>query len=305
MKPTLARIVTSLAAVGLLLAAGPAEARFGKSSDDGDGKGAKSSRSTRSSDGKASSSNTHAATAVGKPPPRSHGGRSRGHRHHRTRVVVRPPVVVGHAHIHDPYCGHSHYVHEHHHHAPAPPPAVVTEPEPAHEHRHRFEFFGYGQPMLNGGVLSANMRLEWDRLGMDLRYDHLSLLAEDGSGSFDRIQLFDATMSAAIFRGEHGRVRGHFGLYSAFAPDVTFVGPGGGLSASVNLFGPFTAEAAGHLVLVPFTKVDTWAGLGLRIGALEGRAGMRFTVLDDQGRVDGVVHRDVMAGPYIGVGLVL
>ena len=54
------------------------------------------------------------------------------------------------------------------------------------------------------------------------------------------------------------------------------------------MLGPFTAEASAQFVVFPFTKIDTRAAMGLRLGPVEGRLGWRFTILDDQGRVDGV-----------------
>jgi hypothetical protein len=78
------------------------------------------------------------------------------------------------------------------------------------------------------------------------------------------------------------------------------VADSGGLSASADLFGPFTAEASAQFVVFPFTKIDTRAAMGLRLGPVEGRLGWRFTILDDQGRVDGVRNVDLMTGPYTG-----
>ena len=181
-------------------------------------------------------------------------------------------------------------------------PELVPAPAPAPMH---LELFGSAQPMLNGAMVGLSMKVEGRSAGVDMRYDHLSLLADDGSDAVDTLHLASAALTWSLLNGEHGRLRVHVGAYAAFAPDVAFVAPGGGFSTSLNLFGPFTAEADAQLALLPFTELDTRAGLGLRLGIVEGRAGMRLVYLNDQGRVDGIAHADAVVGPYVSVGLVL
>ena len=62
-------------------------------------------------------------------------------------------------------------------------------------------------------------------------------------------------------------------------------------------------EGRGQFVPVPYIQVDAQAGLALRLGILTLRSGWRWLMLDDRGRVDGVVHRDYFSGPYAGLGL--
>lgn len=183
----------------------------------------------------------------------------------------------------------------------------VYSPQPRDEgpSLHRFELLTSAQPMLNGLVLSGQVRVDGRRWGMDARYDHLSLLADDGSLAIDTLHLADGSLTFALLATESVRARAHLGLHAAVAPDVTFVGPGGGLSLSAELPGPFTFETGSNLVLIPYTKVDAHAALGLRLGIFEARGGLRLTFLDDQGRLDGVSHKDLMVGPYLGMALVL
>lgn len=169
----------------------------------------------------------------------------------------------------------------------------------------RFELMGSAQPMLNGLVLAGQLRVDGRRWGVDARYDHLSLLAEDGSLAIDTLHLVDGSVTFALVDTDVARIRAHLGLHGAVAPDVTFVGPGAGLSLSANLPGPFTLETGSTLVLLPYTKVDAHAALGLRLGIFEARGGLRLTFLDDQGRLDGESHQDLMVGPYLGMALVL
>lgn len=52
----------------------------------------------------------------------------------------------------------------------------------------------------------------------------------------------------------------------------------------------------------PFWQIDGRAGLVVGMGALGIRVGWRTLLLDDQGVVDGVEHRDIFMGPYAGLG---
>ncbi len=281
----------ALVAVGLL-SAGPAEARFGKRTDSE--KSEKTEKGYRTK--RSRSTGSHSASAVGSQPRHQHSGG--GH------VVVRPRPRY-----YRPWYGWGYaprqtvIVHDHHYAgqpAPAPQAEQYVEPYESPFAVKRFELGGTAQPLLNGSVLGLNLLVDWKSLGIDLRFDTLGLRAEDGSGTIDAIRMFDATATFALIDGENGRLRAHLGAYSAFAPDIAFIGPGGGLSASADLFGPFTAEASAQFVVFPFTKIDTRAAMGLRLGPVEGRLGWRFTILDDQGRVDGVRNVDLMTGPYIG-----
>lgn len=283
----LLRSLVTLSTLAVMFAAAPAQARFGKSSEPEQGETAK---------------------RRGKPAKKSEVRTERGH----AATAVRPRSSTAYV-VDDDCCYDEVYVRPHSH------GYVVVQPSPVYVSRgytrtyqeeeqyvpeQRVEAFATAQPMLNGGMLGVNLRVDWARLGVDVRYDGLALW-DDGTWSVDTIHMLDGTMTWSFFASDRGRLRAHLGLYSAFAPDAVFVGPGGGLSASINLFGPLTADAGGHLVLIPFTKLDSYAALGLRLGVLEARGGLRFTVLSDQGRVDGIQHTDVLAGPYISVGVVL
>jgi hypothetical protein len=151
------------------------------------------------------------------------------------------------------------------------------------------------------GMFGLNLLVDWRSLGIDVRYDDVGF--ESGSGAFnsvDHVKLLNATMTFALIDGQHGRLRAHIGAFSAFAPEATFVGPGGGLSLSLDLFGPFTAEGSAQAVVFPFTQFDTRAAVGLRLGAIEGRLGWRYLLLDDQGRLGGDGTPSISSGPYVG-----
>ncbi len=282
----------ALVAAGLL-SAGPAEARFGKKTEKTE------EVESRQPTKKARPKGSHSASAVGSRPSRTHVQRDHSprvkvrprYRHHRYR---RPWYAWGWG-----YAPRQTVVVHEHHHAEQPAPEQYEEYESPSAVK-RFELGGTAQPLLNGSVLGLNLLVDWTRVGMDLRFDNLSLVAEDGTGGRDHIRMFDATATFGLLTGDRGRLRAHLGAYTAFAPDIAMIGPGGGFSASLDLLGPITTEASAQLVLFPFTKIDTRAAMGLRLGPVEGRLGWRFMILDDQGRVDGVRNVDLMTGPYIG-----
>jgi hypothetical protein len=56
-------------------------------------------------------------------------------------------------------------------------------------------------------------------------------------------------------------------------------------------------------VLIPHLQLDGQAGLAVHLGVLTLRAGWRALLLDERGLVDGEVHRDVLGGPFGGLGL--
>jgi hypothetical protein len=165
---------------------------------------------------------------------------------------------------------------------------------------YRFELGATAQPLSNGsGIFGLNLLVDWRSLGIDVRFDDVGI-RPDSLSSVDHSRLLNASMTFPLIDGEHGRLRAHLGAYSLFVPGTTFVGPGGGLSLSLDLFGPFTAEGSAQAVLFPFTQLDSRAAMGLRLGPIEGRLGWRFLLLDDQGRSGDVGNVNVASGPYLG-----
>jgi hypothetical protein len=105
-----------------------------------------------------------------------------------------------------------------------------------------------------------------------------------------------------------GRVRLEGGLSIAKAPDVTFVGPSVGLSSELYLVSALSLEARVQLTPWPYRQLDAAGGLVWYFGdwrMLALRGGMRMLVLNDAGHVDGVVHQDVLPGPYVSFGLAI
>jgi hypothetical protein len=168
-----------------------------------------------------------------------------------------------------------------------------------------------GQAMLDspstpgGGALAFFYAVEGPQVGLLLDSNSMFLRADDGSLDTDALHLIDAHVTYALVSSPHGRLRLEAGLDSAIAPDIAFFGPGGGVSGVIGLFGSTSLEGSLRVTAYPFTKVDWSAGLNIGMGTVALRMGWRQTYLDDQGRVDGVSHEDLLYGPYLGLALAL
>ncbi len=232
-------------------------------------------------------SSGHAATPV--YPPRGHAVYTNCCPDHYPRYWAS----YSHSHVHvysDPYVQtHSH---------------VVTRSEPAPSSNTHAEFMGMVQPTLGGLGMNLALLIDGENLGLDLRAERLVFADEIPGLRGHGMNLFDVGMTGRIFGGERGRLRAHLGITSGFSRDVTYLAPYGGVSATARILGPLTTEASAQLALVPYTRLDTRAGLGLRFGVVEVRGGARMLVLDDQGRVTGEHNTDVLMGPYVSAGLV-
>lgn len=156
-----------------------------------------------------------------------------------------------------------------------------------------------------GGAAGLMFSIEGPQLGLMVESNSMVLQADDFSGTTDTLHLADAHLTFAVLSSPYGRLRVEGGLDAALAPDISFFGPGGGVSGVVGLFGTTSLEAALRVTPYPFTKVDWNVGLSFGLGTMALRAGWRETFLDDQGRVDGASHQDLLYGPYVGLALAI
>jgi hypothetical protein len=169
----------------------------------------------------------------------------------------------------------------------------------------------HGQAMLRspstpgGGAIGFMYAVEGPQLGLLLDSNSMFLAADDGSLDTDGLHLLNAHLTYAVVSTPYGRLRLEAGLDSALAPDIAFFGPGGGVSGVIALFGTTSLEGSLRVTPYPFTKVDWNAGLSFGLGTMALRVGWRQTYLDDQGRVDGVSHEDLLYGPYVGLALAI
>lgn len=156
-----------------------------------------------------------------------------------------------------------------------------------------------------GGAVGFMYGVEGPRFGLLIDTNSYFVSADDGTSQIDTIHLINAHLTWALASSPYGRLRLEGGLDSALAPDISFFGPGMGLSGAVGLFGSTSLEAALRVTPYPFTKVDWNAGLNFGMGTVALKVGWRQTYLNDQGQVDGVSHEDNFFGPYVGLALAL
>ncbi|KFE64936.1 hypothetical protein [Hyalangium minutum] len=160
-----------------------------------------------------------------------------------------------------------------------------------------------GGPMSGGAAVDLFLGLEGHRFGVSGMLTGLELPTDDGTAGTDTITLVMAHLTWSFIAEERIRLRGEAGVSTANAPDISFVGLGLAGSVEACVVGPLDVEARLALTPFPHRVVDASAALALHLGALVIRGGYRGLVLDDAGLVDGIVHRDVLGGPYFGLGL--
>jgi hypothetical protein len=160
-----------------------------------------------------------------------------------------------------------------------------------------------GGALGSGAGLGAFLTIEGQRLGLEGRVLALILPTDDGTPGTDGITLTNAHLTVALLAHERARLRLEGGISSAHAPELTALGPSLALSLEACITGPLDVELRAQATPYPYRQLDVTAGLALHLNALVVRGGWRGLFLDDAGLVDGVVHQDVLGGPYLGLGL--
>ncbi|RKI36919.1 hypothetical protein D7Y27_26990 [Corallococcus sp. AB004] len=149
--------------------------------------------------------------------------------------------------------------------------------------------------------LAMDFSLGWDaqRFGADLRLTHLTGMTDDGTSVTGRnLSTMHVTFSPVV--REEVRLRAEAGVSLLNMPGRTYVGPSLGLSVEACVLGPLDAEARVQVTPFPYQQVDMRAGLALHLGSLMLRGGARSLLLDSQVRPVGP-SRDF--GPEFGMGL--
>lgn len=160
------------------------------------------------------------------------------------------------------------------------------------------------QGYASGFTLLGDVGVEGERFGFHVSAQNMAVRTDDGTPGFDSLQQVNAHLSFALLTGDHGRLRLELGADTIFAPDLITLGPTGGLSGSIYLGQVVAIEASLMATPVPYEQLDGKLALAVGLGPVGLRAGWRVQVLDDRGLVDGVIHRDVFNGPYVGLALV-
>jgi hypothetical protein len=163
---------------------------------------------------------------------------------------------------------------------------------------------GLALPQAEGGGAAVRLALEGERWGVAFRALGLGLRTDDGSYGTDNIALLDAQLTYALVSLQRIRLRLEGGVHSAQAQDVSFLSPTVGASLEACVAGPLDFEARLQVVPFPDRVVDAQAGLALHLGPFGLHGGWRGLLLDDAGLVDGVRHADALGGPYLGASVV-
>jgi hypothetical protein len=154
-----------------------------------------------------------------------------------------------------------------------------------------------------GLTVGATAHFEGERWGVLLGGQNIAVASLEGPG-VDLLQQAQARLTYAFLTGRFGRLRAEVGADAVFASDLIVVGPSLGLNGTLWVGGPVALEGTVLVTPFPFWQLDYRAGLAVGLGPVGLRAGWRTQVLDDRGLVDGVVHRDVFMGPYVGASIV-
>lgn len=189
--------------------------------------------------------------------------------------------------------------------APEVTPEVSTEVSTERRHAVPVSFrMGMQNLLLRDDAKGADMfvGLEFRRFGVEGHVLRLSLPADDGTDGRDRLTLSEVHLTHAFLVREQLRLRAEAGVSTAYAPDITLVGPSVGVSFEACILGPLDFEARTQVTPWPYLQFDGTVGLALHLGSLMVRGGWRGLYLDDLGTVDGVAHQDRLHGPYLGGG---
>ena len=155
-----------------------------------------------------------------------------------------------------------------------------------------------------GVTVGAVMRVEGARWGILVSGQNIAVRSLDGPG-LDLLQQAQVRLTYAFLSGRYGRLGVELGGDAIFAPSLTTIGPSAALSGTLWIGGPFALEGLVLVTPLPFWQLDYRAGLAVGLGPVGLRAGWRTQVLDDRGLTnDGLVHRDVFMGPYVGASIV-
>lgn len=154
-----------------------------------------------------------------------------------------------------------------------------------------------------GFGVGGTAMFEGQHWGISLAFQNIAAPSQDGTSSYDAIQQFNAHVTFAFLTGKYGRLRVEAGGDSIFAANLIVLAPTIGLSGSLWVAGPVALEASVMVTPWPIRQLDYRGGVVVGLGPIGLRAGWRTQVLDDQGLVDGNVNHDTFMGPYGGVSV--
>ncbi|CAM3830015.1 hypothetical protein G4177_10530 [Corallococcus sp. ZKHCc1 1396] len=183
-----------------------------------------------------------------------------------------------------------------------PPEDPEAPPLPPGSGRHAVPFsFRTGVLMspVQGGP-GVDFSLGWDlrRFGADLRVTRLDLFP-GSAGSRRERTLGELHLTYSPVVNEVVRVRAEVGVSTADLPQGLAVGPSLGMSVEACVLGPLDVEARMQVTPFPYRQLDVRSGLALHLGSFMLRGGVRGLYLDPSMRGG---TRDRFIGPEAGVG---
>ncbi|RYZ37545.1 MAG: hypothetical protein EOO71_27515 [Myxococcaceae bacterium] len=152
---------------------------------------------------------------------------------------------------------------------------------------------------LQGGP-GMDLSLGWDlrRFGADLRVSRLDLV-KGAEGSRNERTLGELHLTYSPVVHEAVRVRAELGISTADLPQGLYVGPSFGMSLEACVLGPLDVEARMQVTPFPYRQVDVRSGLALHLGGFMLRGGIRGLYLNPSVSIS---SRDRLFGPEFGVG---
>ncbi|MFB1484984.1 hypothetical protein [Corallococcus sp. RDP092CA] len=183
-------------------------------------------------------------------------------------------------------------------------PEATTGPTPRDSMRHAVPFsFRMGAlmaPVPDG--TGADFSLGWDveHVGVDLHLARLEGWTGE-AGVYSARTLSEMHLTYSLIIQETLRVRVEGGVSTLAKTGSVLVGPSVGMSVEACVLGPLDAEARVQVTPFPYQQVDARAGLALHLGGLMLRGGMRSLFLSRDVRP---VGPDRGFGPELGLGFV-
>ncbi|NNB91085.1 hypothetical protein HI113_34580 [Corallococcus exiguus] len=136
-------------------------------------------------------------------------------------------------------------------------------------------------PLRGGTGLDFDVGWDAHSFGADLRLSRL-VSTWEGSTSRDTRTLGEMHVTYSPLVREELRLRVEAGVSTLDAPGRVYVAPSLGMSVEACVLGPLDVEARLQMTPGPYQQADVRAGLALHLGSLMLRGGARYLALDSE-----------------------
>ncbi|MBN8472261.1 hypothetical protein JYJ95_37640 [Corallococcus exiguus] len=136
-------------------------------------------------------------------------------------------------------------------------------------------------PLRGGTGLDFDLGWEAQRFGMDLRLSRLTG-TWDTSAYRDTLTLGEMHATYSPLVREELRLRVEAGVSTLDVPGRVYVAPSLGMSVEACLLGPLDVEGRLQMTPGPYQQLDARGGLALHLGSLMLRGGVRYLMLDSE-----------------------